>query len=159
MIWPDLSKDLTDIAPSISKLLNSDNDNIVEGISIILLTSINLDTDKAPEDFKYQLQNNKKLVHSKLKELNKIFESSCNQDILKNEDVFIRRFPYCFSLITTMATLIYVFVVTIFPIPKENLRVVDTSLGFMLGSVLSTIIGYFFGSSFANKNHNKLSDK
>lgn len=38
---------------------------------------------------------------------------------------------------TTAAVLLYVFVITFFPIPKENQRFVDIALAFMLGWISS----------------------
>lgn len=43
--------------------------------------------------------------------------------------------------------IIYIFLVTFLEIPSENVRYVDTVLGFLMGTVMTTIINYFYGSS------------
>jgi Na+-driven multidrug efflux pump len=40
----------------------------------------------------------------------------------------------------------FLFGVTFYDIPKDNIRFADTILGFMLGTIISTIIGYYMGS-------------
>jgi hypothetical protein len=35
-------------------------------------------------------------------------------------------------------------------IPKDNHRVVDTVLGFLIGTLVATIINYYFGDSQTN---------
>lgn len=46
----------------------------------------------------------------------------------------------------------YIFYVTVNPLPENNIRFVDTVLGFVLGTMLSTVINFYFGSSTAPKN-------
>ena len=41
----------------------------------------------------------------------------------------------------------YLFAVTFLDVPKENHRVVDTILGFLIGTLVSTIINYYFGDA------------
>ena len=41
----------------------------------------------------------------------------------------------------------YVGYVTVNTIPEDNIRFVDTVLGFVLGTMLSTVINFYFGSS------------
>ena len=36
-------------------------------------------------------------------------------------------------------------------IPKENIRFADTILGFLLGTIISAIIQFFYGSSLGSK--------
>ncbi len=49
---------------------------------------------------------------------------------------------------------LYVVAITFIPIPKENIRFVDTSLGFLLGTVLGSCINYLLGG-----NHDKKSEE
>lgn len=51
------------------------------------------------------------------------------------------------ALIWTVFGFGYIVAVTFLIIPKDNVRVVDTVTGFLLGTVLATILNYFFGSS------------
>jgi len=51
------------------------------------------------------------------------------------------------ALIWTLFGAGYIVAVTFMYVPKENVRIVDTVTGFLLGTVLATILNYFFGSS------------
>lgn len=66
---------------------------------------------------------------------------------LQQDDVFSKRFVYWFAAFLTAATIIYAFAVTFVTIPSENVRIADTILGLLLGTNLTTIIGFFFGTS------------
>jgi len=65
----------------------------------------------------------------------------------QNEDPVIRRFLYWYSGGITVATFLYIFMITFTEVPKDNKSFADTILGFLLGVTLSAIIQYFFGSS------------
>jgi len=41
----------------------------------------------------------------------------------------------------------YLTSITFHDIPKDNIRFADTVLGFMLGTLLATIVNWYFGSS------------
>lgn len=57
------------------------------------------------------------------------------------------KFIYYYVGLTTGFVLLYVCAVTFMSIPKENVRFVDTVLGFLLGTVLSGGISYFLGGT------------
>lgn len=63
------------------------------------------------------------------------------------DDPFNRRFLAYFSVGLCIAAMAYVGAVTFIPIPKDNARFADTVLGFVLGTVMATPIGFYFGSS------------
>lgn len=48
---------------------------------------------------------------------------------------------------TSLFVLCYVIAITFLPIPKENQRFVDISLGFLLGTVLAGGTGYLIGGN------------
>lgn len=48
-------------------------------------------------------------------------------------------------------SLLYVIALTWFPVPTNNVRFADTSLGFLLGTVIATVINFFFGNSETSK--------
>ena len=54
---------------------------------------------------------------------------------------------FWFGVILTIASLSYIAAITWIPIPPDNIRFADTSLGFVLGTLLATVINFFFGSS------------
>lgn len=66
---------------------------------------------------------------------------------LSQGDIFSKRFVYIYATAITALTFIYIFGVTFFEIPESNIRIVDTTLGFLLGVSLSAIVQFFFGSS------------
>lgn len=70
------------------------------------------------------------------------------------ENKFFKYFAPLFGLIVTICVLTYVFAITFFDIPEKNIRFADTIIGFLLG-ILSSIIGFFFGSSDTTKNKSK----
>ena len=60
---------------------------------------------------------------------------------------FNRRFLAFFAVGLCVAAMCYVAAITFLPLPKENARFADTVLGFILGTVMATPIGFFFGST------------
>ena len=64
---------------------------------------------------------------------------------LAQRDRFSKRFVYYLAAIWSLAGIVYVFMVTFMEIGNE--RTSDTVLGFLMGTIVSTIINYFFGSS------------
>lgn len=72
---------------------------------------------------------------------------SLQSTALTQEDKFSKRFIYYFASFWSISAVLYIVLVTFMTIPTANIRFVDTVIGFMLGTVVSTIIGYFFGAS------------
>jgi hypothetical protein len=56
----------------------------------------------------------------------------------------------------SVASFAYIFLVTFVVIPKDNIRVVDTTIGFLMGTVITTIITYYLGSSKGSSDKNKI---
>jgi ABC-type nitrate/sulfonate/bicarbonate transport system permease component len=61
-------------------------------------------------------------------------------------------FKYAFAALWSVFSMGYITIITMTDIPEKNIRFADTVLGFLLGTIVSTIIGYFFGSSQSSKD-------
>lgn len=66
---------------------------------------------------------------------------------LNQSDVFSKRFVYFFATGWSLFSILYIGFITFASIPAPNIRFADTILGFILGTVIATIINFFFGSS------------
>lgn len=54
---------------------------------------------------------------------------------------------FWFVVSSVAMVMIYIFAITFFPIPKENVRFADTALSFLMGTVVGNGIGYFLGGN------------
>jgi hypothetical protein len=81
------------------------------------------------------------------------------KEALKQDDVFSKRFVYYFSWFWSFAAVAYLLIVTLMTIPPENVRVVDTILGFLLGTIVATIINYHMGTSASSDRKTELLGK
>jgi len=70
-------------------------------------------------------------------------------------DKFIKQFPIWLAIVWSFASMLYVGFITFGHIPAENVRFADTILGFLLGTVVATIINFYFGSSDNSKPKEK----
>ena len=77
-------------------------------------------------------------------------------EALKQGDTFSKRFIYYYAAFISVATIVYVYFITFWHIPEPNIHFANTVLGFLLGTMLATIINFFFGSS---KGSNDKQDK
>ena len=66
---------------------------------------------------------------------------------LQQDDTFSKRFVYYLATFWSAFGVIYIFFITFGNIPANNVRFADTILGFILGTIIATIINFFFGSS------------
>lgn len=74
-------------------------------------------------------------------------------EALRQSDKFSKRFIYYFAIFWSLVASGYVFGITFLDIPVKNVRFADTTLGFMLGTVISVILGFFYGSSETGGNN------
>lgn len=72
-------------------------------------------------------------------------------EALRQEDVFSKRFVYIFAALWSLFAATYIGFITFGHIPADNQRFADTILGFLLGTVVATILQFFFGSSMGSK--------
>lgn len=68
---------------------------------------------------------------------------------LNQDDVFSKRFVYYLALFWSVIGASYMFFATFCEV--KNTHIVDTVLGFLLGTIVATVINYFFGSSNAGE--------
>lgn len=73
---------------------------------------------------------------------------------LAQDDLFSKRFVYYFASFWSVAAVVYIGLITFSTIPPENIRFADTCLGFVLGTLVASIIQYFFGSTKGSDNKN-----
>jgi hypothetical protein len=76
-------------------------------------------------------------------------------EALRQDDLFAKRFIYVFATFWSIFAASYIGFITFGTIPEENQRFADTILGFLLGTVVATILQFFFGSSMGSKEKDK----
>jgi hypothetical protein len=81
------------------------------------------------------------------------------QTALNQDDVFSKRFVYYFAAFWGLVAAVFIFVIMFYPIPEQNKRLIDTVLGFLMGTIVSTIISFFYGSSKGSMDKNNLINK
>lgn len=70
---------------------------------------------------------------------------------LGQDDTFSKRFVYYFATAWSLFAMSYLLLITLTAIPESSQRYADTTLGFLLGTIIATMIGYFYGSSRASQ--------
>jgi hypothetical protein len=74
---------------------------------------------------------------------------------MENNDPWVRRFVYILAAFWSAFAVGYIILITVADIPEKNIRFVDVILGFIMGTVVSTILNFFFGSSQSSKDKTK----
>jgi hypothetical protein len=74
---------------------------------------------------------------------------------MSSGDKFVARFVPILSAFWSVVATTYIFAVTFMTIPVANQRFADTVLGFMLATVVATILNFFLGSSDGSKKKDK----
>jgi hypothetical protein len=74
---------------------------------------------------------------------------------LNQSDVFSKRFTMYLTSFWSIAAVIYIGFITFGDIPMQNVRFADTILGFILGTVIATMLNFWFGSSIGSKEKDK----
>lgn len=78
---------------------------------------------------------------------------------LGQDDLFSKRFIYYFATFWSVMACIYVACITFGTIPTDNVRFADTCLGFVLGTIVSSIMMFFFGTTVGSGNKTKMQDQ
>ena len=71
---------------------------------------------------------------------------------LGQSDVFSKRFVYYFATFWSVFAVAYIFTITFATIPEGNIRFADTIIGFLLGTVVATILNFFYGTSKSSQD-------
>ena len=71
---------------------------------------------------------------------------------LNQSDVFSKRFVYYFASFWSLCSVAYIGCITFAAIPPANIRFADTILGFLLGTVVATILNFFYGTSKSSQD-------
>lgn len=78
---------------------------------------------------------------------------------LAQDDLFSKRFVYYFASALAGMTFVYIVAATFIPIPAENVRLADMASGILLGTVLTTVVAFFFGSSAGSAKKTTMIDR
>jgi multisubunit Na+/H+ antiporter MnhE subunit len=62
---------------------------------------------------------------------------------------------YQFAWFWSAFAVAYIIIITLVDIPEKSVRFVDVILGFIMGTVVSTMLNFFFGSSQSSKDKTK----
>lgn len=75
---------------------------------------------------------------------------------LSQEDNFSKRFIYYFAIAWSTFCTLYILGITFIDIPQANVRFADTILGFLLGTIISQMFSFFYGSSKSSQGKDKM---
>ena len=73
------------------------------------------------------------------------------KEALKQEDVWSKRFIYIFSGLWSIFAMVFIFAITFGTVPEASIRYVDSITGFLMGTVIATMIQFFYGSSVSSR--------
>jgi hypothetical protein len=74
-------------------------------------------------------------------------EENLHEQLVKKGDKVAVHFTYWFAWFWGIVSVVYFYMVTFISIPPAGENFANIILGFLLGTAVSTIINYFFGSS------------
>ena len=77
---------------------------------------------------------------------------SMQETALNQEDVFAKRFILYFAMFWSVLAAGFICAITFVSIPEANIRFADTILGFLLGTIVSQIMQFFYGSSKSSQS-------
>ena len=91
----------------------------------------------------------KRIVNDRNRDfLNDVHDARVMQiENLKQDDKFSKRFVYILASVWSLFAMIYITFITFGHIPEPNVGFADTILGFLLGTIVATIINFFLGTS------------
>ncbi len=66
---------------------------------------------------------------------------------LAQDDKFSKRYTYYFITAWSLFSMGFIFSTTMLEIPEANMRIVDTTQGFILGTAVASMFGFLLGST------------
>jgi len=116
-------------------------------------TGIELKPDMNPEELKALREAAQKHEEFMVEQANKNTADARAMQVaaLQQDDKFAKRFVMYLAIFWSVTAVSYIFFITFGTIPESNVRFADTILGFLLGTVVATIINFFLGSSASSK--------
>lgn len=91
------------------------------------------------------------LEHIKIQHANTENARAMQVAALAQSDVFSKRFTMYLTAFWSLCAAVYIGFITFSIIPEPNVRFADTILGFILGTVIATMLNFWFGSSIGSK--------
>lgn len=116
-------------------------------------TGIELKPDMNPEEIKALREAAQKHEEFKIEQANKNTADARAMQVaaLNQDDKFAKRYVMYLATFWSVTAVVYIFLITFTFIPEMNVRFADTILGFLLGTVVATILNFFLGSSASSK--------
>ena len=116
-------------------------------------TGIELKPDMNAEEIKALRESAMKHEEFKIEQANKNTADARAMQVaaLQQSDTFAKRFVMYLATFWSLTAVTYIFFITFGSIPETNVRFADTILGFLLGTVVATILNFFLGSSASSK--------
>ncbi len=74
---------------------------------------------------------------------------------MKAADIMKLIFMMLYATGVTVASFYYFFAITFSPVPEDNIQNSNLILGFLIGSAISTFLGYYFGMSQSTRTGDK----
>ncbi len=71
---------------------------------------------------------------------------------MKAADIMKLIFMMLYATGVTTASFYYFFAITFSPVPEDNIQNSNLILGFLIGSAISTFLGYYFGMSQSTRS-------
>ena len=116
-------------------------------------TGIELKPDMSAEEVKALREAAQKHEEFKIEQANKNTADARAMQVaaLQQDDKFAKRYVLYLATFWSITAVSYIFLITFSSIPETNVRFADTILGFLLGTVVATILNFFLGSSASSK--------
>jgi hypothetical protein len=116
-------------------------------------TGIELKPDMSAEEVKALREAAQKHEEFKIEQANKNTADARAMQVaaLQQDDKFAKRYVMYLATFWSITAVMYIFLITFTNIPETNVRFADTILGFLLGTVVATILNFFLGSSASSK--------